>query len=150
MSISWTIPSVTVWSLGPPMEVRLAVAVLTTVISAVDAGVHVDIQWSGPKRPMPADVDTCAFRIIQEAVTNVVRHAGTSRCQVSIDQREDELSIEVTDNGHGSTTASAESGYGIAGMRERAALLHGQLTAGPRPEGGFRVAARLPVAAAAR
>jgi signal transduction histidine kinase len=114
------------------------------------AGVHVDIQWSGPQRPLPADIDTCAFRIIQEAVTNVVRHAGTSSCQVSIDQRENELSIKVTDAGLGSTAASAGSGYGIAGMRERAALLGGQLTAGARPEGGFRVAARLPVPAAAR
>jgi signal transduction histidine kinase len=113
-----------------------------------DAGVHVEVHWPGQRRPLPADVDTCAFRIIQEAVTNVVRHAGTPSCRVSIDQREDELAIEVTDDGRGSTIAG--SGYGIAGMRERAALLHGKLTAGPRPEGGFRVAARLPVPAAAR
>lgn len=106
------------------------------------------MHWQGQRRPLPADVDTCAFRIIQESVTNVVRHAGTPRCRVSIGQREDELAIEVTDDGRGSTTAG--SGYGIVGMRERAALLHGKLTAGPRPEGGFRVVARLPTPAAAR
>jgi signal transduction histidine kinase len=66
---------------------------------------------------------------------------------VSIDHRDEELSIEVTDDGCGSTVADA--GYGIAGMRERAALLRGELSAGPRPEGGFRVTARLPLAAAA-
>jgi signal transduction histidine kinase len=113
-----------------------------------DAGVQVEVHWQGQRCPLPADLDTCAFRIIQEAVTNVVRHAGTPRCRVSVDQRDGELAIEVTDDGRGSTTAG--SGYGIAGMRERAALMHGQLTAGPRPEGGFRVAARLPMPAAAR
>jgi signal transduction histidine kinase len=75
----------------------------------------------------------------------VVRHAGTGHCQVSIDQQDQELSIEVTDDGRGGT--SAGTGYGITGMRERASLLGGQLAAGPRPGGGFRVAARLPVPA---
>ena len=77
-------------------------------------------------------MDTSAFRIIQEAVANVVRHAGTGRCKVSIDHCDEELSIEVTDDGRGTT--GADSGYGIAGMRERAALLHGELTAGPDPK----------------
>jgi signal transduction histidine kinase len=112
-----------------------------------DAGVHVEVQWQGQQRQLPADLDTCAFSIIQEAVTNVVRHSGTRSCRVSIDQRDHELAIEVTDDGRGSTRAG--SGYGIAGMRERAAQLHGQLSAGPRPGGGFRVAARLPMPAAA-
>ncbi|HUB38004.1 MAG TPA: histidine kinase [Streptosporangiaceae bacterium] len=112
-----------------------------------DAGVRVDVRWHGQPRPLSAEADTCAFRIIQEAVTNVVRHAGTGRCQVSVDHRAQDLCIEVTDDGPGAATAG--TGYGIAGMRERAALLHGELTAGPRPEGGFRVTARLPLPAAA-
>ena len=133
----------------PPGTASPGLAGLGQLTTATrDAGVHVEVHWQGQRRPLPADVDTCAFRIIQESVTNVVRHARTPRCRVSIDQREDELAIEVTDDGRGSTTAG--SGYGIVGMRERAALLHGKLTAGPRPEGGFRVAARLPVPAAAR
>jgi signal transduction histidine kinase len=117
--------------------------------TALDAGVRVDVQWRGERRPLPADIDESAFRIIQEAVTNVVRHAGTGHCQVIIDQQGDEVAIEVVDDGRG---AGDGTGYGITGMRERARLLHGQLTAGPRPEGGFRVAARLPlpVPAAAR
>jgi signal transduction histidine kinase len=133
----------------PPGTASPGLAGLGQLTAATrDAGVHIEVAWHGQRRPLPADVDTCAFRIIQEAVTNVVRHAGTPRCRVSIDQRDDELAIEVTDDGCGPATTG--SGYGIAGMRERAALLHGQLTAGPRPEGGFRVAARLPMPAAAR
>jgi signal transduction histidine kinase len=110
-----------------------------------DAGVRVEVRWHGQPRSLAAEVDASAFRIIQEAVANVVRHAGTGSCQVSIDHRDQELSIEVTDDG--SRTTVADTGYGIAGMRERAALLQGELSAGPRPEGGFRVMARLPLPA---
>jgi signal transduction histidine kinase len=111
--------------------------------TAMDAGVRVEVQWRGERRPLPADIDQSAFRIVQEAVTNVVRHAGAGHCQVIIDQHDGELGIEVVDNGRGG--AGDGAGYGITGMRERARLLHGQLSAGPRPEGGFRVAARLPL-----
>jgi len=115
----------------------------------LDAGVQVDVEWLGSREPLPADIDLSAFRIIQEAVTNVVRHAGTDRCLVWIDQQDGQLSIEVTDSGRGGSGA-AGTGYGITGMRERAALLGGDFSAGPRPGGGFRVAARLPVPAPAR
>lgn len=115
---------------------------------ALDAGVQVDVDWHGSREPLPADIDLSAFRIIQEAVTNVVRHAGTGHCQVSIDRQDGQLLIEVSDSGHGASMA--ESGYGITGMRERATLLGGDLSAGPRPGGGFRVTARLPVPALAR
>ena len=114
----------------------------------LDAGVQVDVDWRGSREPLPADIDLSAFRIIQEAVTNVVRHAGTSQCHVSIGQQDGYLSIEVTDSGRGGSVAG--TGYGITGMRERAALLGGDFSAGPRPGGGFRVAARLPVPAPAR
>jgi signal transduction histidine kinase len=116
--------------------------------TTLDAGVKVDVDWHGSREPLPADIDLSAFRIIQEAVTNVVRHAGTSRCRVLIDQQDGQLSIEVTDSGHGSSMAG--TGYGITGMRERAALLGGDFSAGPRPGGGFRVTARLPVPGPAR
>ena len=114
----------------------------------LEAGVQVDVEWLGSREPLPADIDLSAFRIIQEAVTNVVRHAGTDRCLVWIDQQDGYLSIEVTDSGRGGSAAG--TGYGITGMRERAALLGGDFSAGPRPGGGFRVAARLPVPALAR
>jgi signal transduction histidine kinase len=116
--------------------------------TARDAGVRVNVDWRGSREPLPADIDLSAFRIIQEAVTNVVRHASTSQCQVSIGQQDGQLSIEVTDSGRGGSAAG--TGYGITGMRERAALLGGDFSAGPRPGGGFRAAARLPVPESAR
>ena len=119
-----------------------------------DAGVRVEVRWLGPRRPLPADVDLSAFRIIQEAVTNVVRHAGTGHCQVTVDCRDEELGIEVSDDGRGGAPPAGRpgegGGFGLDGMRERACLLGGELTAGPKADGGFRVAARLPVPAAAR
>jgi signal transduction histidine kinase len=120
--------------------------------TTLDAGVQVDVDWHGSREPLPADIDLSAFRIIQEAVTNVVRHAGTGQCQVCIDQQDGQLLIEVTDSGHGGPVGSpaAGTGYGITGMRERVALLGGDFSAGPRPGGGFRVTARLPVPAPAR
>jgi signal transduction histidine kinase len=111
--------------------------------TTLDAGVQVEVEWLGSQEPLPADIDLSAFRIIQEAVTNVIRHAGTDRCLVWVDQQDDYLSIEVTDSGRGG--AQAATGYGITGMRERTALLGGDFSAGPRPGAGFRVAARLPL-----
>jgi signal transduction histidine kinase len=118
--------------------------------TALNAGVLVEVavDWRDNREPLPADIDLSAFRIIQEAVTNVVRHARTDQCRVSISHQDGQLSIEITDNGRGGTAAG--TGYGITGMRERAALLGGDLSAGARPGGGFRVAARLPVPAPAR
>jgi signal transduction histidine kinase len=112
---------------------------------AADAGVRVDVTWRGTRRPLPAEIDLSAFRVIQEAVTNVVRHSGTHACRIEIGFDQDEVSIEVVDNGHGLSHArSGGGGFGLLGLRERVAMLSGQFSAGPRPEGGFRVAARLP------
>ena len=115
---------------------------------SLEAGVKVEVDWHGSRSPLPADIDLSAFRIIQEAVTNVVRHAGTGQCRVLIGQQVGQLSIEITDSGRGapaSKITAAVAGYGITGMRERATLLGGDFSAGPRPGGGFRVAARLPL-----
>lgn len=109
------------------------------------AGVRVAVQWRGERRPLPPEIDLSAFRIIQESVTNVVSHAGTDQCQVNVEFQPDQLSIEIIDNGQGTVTHPVGTGYGIPGMRERVDLLHGQFTAGPSPEGGFRVAAQLPL-----
>ncbi|MGE7435076.1 sensor histidine kinase [Kitasatospora sp. NPDC001175] len=117
--------------------------------TSAGAGVRVEVEWRGERRPLPPDVDLSAFRIVQEAVTNVVRHAGTRDCRVSIDYQEKELSVEVVDDGRGGAMTGPGAGLGLVGMRERVGLLQGQLTVGPRPEGGFRVAARLPLPAGA-
>ncbi|NRQ37084.1 sensor histidine kinase [Nonomuraea sp. NN258] len=115
-----------------------------------DAGVHVEIQRHGDRRPLPPEIDVSAYRIIQEAITNVVRHAGTSRCQVTIEYRDDELAVEIVDGGRGPRRAAEDGGYGLVGMRERVSMLRGSFRAEARPEGGFLVAARLPLSAGAR
>ncbi|MDQ0808459.1 signal transduction histidine kinase [Streptomyces sp. B3I7] len=114
--------------------------------TATAAGVRVEVCWQGKRRPLPADIDLAAFRIVQESVTNAVRHSGAASCLVRVDYRADELAVEVSDRGKGGGT-STDSGYGLIGMRERAALLHGDFTAGLRPGGGFLVLARLPLPA---
>ncbi|MBE1533440.1 sensor histidine kinase [Actinomadura algeriensis] len=106
-----------------------------------DAGVRVDVRRTGAPRELPSDVDLCAYRVVQEALTNVVRHAGVETCRVTVGYRDDGLEIEIEDEGSGGVVGA---GFGIVGMRERVALLRGELTAGPRPGGGFRVAARIP------
>lgn len=121
---------------------RLAAATAT-------AGVRVEVCWSGERRPLPADIELSAFRIAQEAVTNVVRHAGTGHCRVSVGYGDEELSVEVVDEGRGVTGPAPGRGFGLVGMRERVGLLHGRFEAGPRPGGGFRVAAVLPLPAPA-
>jgi signal transduction histidine kinase len=112
------------------------------------AGVRVDVQWRGERRPLPLDIDLAAYRIVQESVTNVVRHAGTRCCEVVIEHDDEALSIEIADRGHG-PGVTAGTGSGLAGMRERVALLHGDFTAEPGPAGGFLVTARLPLPAKA-
>ncbi|MEU1889883.1 sensor histidine kinase [Streptomyces pristinaespiralis] len=113
------------------------------------AGVRVEVRRVGDPRPLPPEVDLSAYRIVQESVTNVVRHAGTRACRVTVEHQEDGLSVEVVDEGRGHG-AMADTGFGLVGMRERVGLLHGEFSAGPRPGGGFRVAARLPVPAGVR
>ncbi|WOX26399.1 sensor histidine kinase [Streptomyces solicathayae] len=117
------------------------------VAATVDAGLRVDVHRSGTRRPLPADVDLAAYRIVQEALTNVVRHAGAGHCRVTVDHGDEELTVEIVDDGRGAPESGSAHGFGIVGMRERVALLHGRLSVGTRPEGGFRVAARLPLPA---
>ncbi|GAA2024488.1 hypothetical protein GCM10009839_22880 [Catenulispora yoronensis] len=165
---------------------------------ATGAGVRVELSWSGERRTLPPEIDRSVYRIIQEAVTNVVRHSGTTACRVAVGFEPDAVAIEITDDGCGvapglvpgmapgvgsgvgsgvapGTAADAgpsgadpdaatagtlvgtgfgadcgtgqlgsRGGFGLLGMRERVTMLSGQFSAGPRPEGGFRVAARLP------
>ncbi|WP_237102459.1 sensor histidine kinase [Nonomuraea sp. MG754425] len=135
---------------GQPLDSAPGLSDLDTLVATTtDAGVHVEVRRLGERRPLPPEIDVSAYRIIQEAITNVVRHAGTSRCRVSIEYRDDELAVEVLDGGRGPRHVP-EGGYGLVGMRERVTMLRGSFSAGPRPEGGFRVTARLPLTAEAR
>ncbi|WP_433130444.1 sensor histidine kinase [Micromonospora sp. CA-240977] len=113
------------------------------------AGLAVEVRVVGAPRDLPAALDLAAYRVVQEALTNVLRHAGVANAQVTVDYRADEVTIEVTDRGTGATAAGTgladdESGHGLAGMRERVTALGGWLTTGPHAGGGFRVYARLP------
>ncbi|MFH8381884.1 sensor histidine kinase [Kitasatospora sp. NPDC018058] len=112
---------------------------------AAGAGVRVALTRRGAARTLPPEVDLAAYRIVQEAVTNVVKHSGTRDCHVTVEYGAEQLAVTVVDLGAGAQTATPGTGYGLAGMRERVALLHGEFSAGPRAEGGFRVAARLPI-----
>jgi signal transduction histidine kinase len=108
------------------------------------SGLQVRTETSGPLDALPAEVDLAAVRIIREALTNVSRHAGTDQATLTISNTSGNIIICVEDDGPGSMYEEG-SGYGIQGMRERAIALGGSLEAGPRPEGGFRVTARLPL-----
>ena len=111
--------------------------------ATTEAGVRVDVHWQGTPTPLSPEIDLAAFRIIQEAVTNVVRHSAAGACRVSVRYRDADLAVEILDDGP-ARTGGGPGGYGIAGMRERVGLLRGEFSAGPRPAGGFRVAAVLP------
>jgi signal transduction histidine kinase len=133
---------------GPPLDPAPGLTDLGHLVARTqEVGVRVDVRWKGRRRPLPSDIDLSAFRIIQEAVTNVVRHSGARDCGVTVDYGADALLVEVVDLGCGGPEG-ASAGYGIVGMRERVSMLHGEFSAGPRPGGGFRVAARLPLPAA--
>jgi signal transduction histidine kinase len=128
------------------------------VTTTAGAGVRVDVA-SAPDRPdIPAAVDQSAFRIVQEALTNVVKHSGAEYCRVSVGCDDGDLCVEITDPGGNGRTAAATNGtgqasgtgHGIIGMRERVSLCGGEFTAGPMPGQGFRVAARFPLNGVAR
>jgi signal transduction histidine kinase len=119
-----------------------------------DAGLPVELSVQGEERPLPASAALSVYRIVQEALTNTLRHAGPARARVMLRYLPDALEVRVSDNGAGTTrTAGSASpdggGHGLIGMRERVALFGGVLEAGPRPEGGYAVLARIPTIEAA-
>lgn len=133
------------------------------VSGTAGAGVQVEVRRTGHAGSIPASVDLSAFRIVQEALTNVVRHSGADTCQVSIDYGDAALSLEITDPGQANETLAGVAGspggrsararltpgpgagHGVAGMRERVSLCGGDFAAGPLPGRGYRVAASLPL-----
>jgi signal transduction histidine kinase len=146
----------------PPRASASGLAHLNSLVAGASAtGLEVRTRVEGTPRPLPAGVDLAAFRIVQEALTNITRHAGPATATVLVAYGDQELTVQVDDDGKGVEPPSAAAGQfrpadspigsdrrsrsGIRGMRERAAALGGELTAGPRPGGGFRVRARLPL-----
>jgi signal transduction histidine kinase len=109
-------------------------------------GLDVVVRREGEAPEVPAGVDLSAYRIVQEALTNTLRHARATRAEVTVRYGDGAVELEVRDDGRGSAGAEANgTGRGLVGMRERAALLGGTLEAGPLPGGGYRVHARLPL-----
>jgi signal transduction histidine kinase len=110
-------------------------------------GLEVVLREEGEAAAVPAGVDVSAYRIVQEALTNTLRHARATRAEVTVRYGADALEVEVRDDGTAAADGQAD-GLGVVGMRERAALMGGTLEAGPLPRGGYRVHARLPLEAA--
>jgi signal transduction histidine kinase len=118
-----------------------------------EAGLPVELVVDGEPYPLPSGIDLSVFRIVQEALTNSLKHAGPARATVALTYRPDELSLDVTDDGRGLAEPPFSDGdddgrgggHGLVGMRERVAFYGGDLAAGPRPGGGYQVRARLPL-----
>ena len=110
------------------------------------AGLEVSLSIDGDHAALPSAVNVSAYRIVQEALTNVLKHAGPARAEVTVGCAEGSVTIEVTDDGPGNPAPQPlTGGQGLVGMRERVAVFGGDLRAGPRPGGGFTVCARLPI-----
>ena len=124
---------------------------LGTLGSLVDqvrgAGLPVELTYEGEQMTLPPGVDLSAYRIVQEALTNTLQHAGPAHAWVAVRYGTDEVEVEVANDGR--TENDGGQGHGLAGMRERVALCGGALTAGPRPGGGYTISARLPVTGSA-
>jgi signal transduction histidine kinase len=117
------------------------------VARAQAAGLPVTVTVTGAQRALPPDVDQAAYRIVQEALTNVSRHAGHASASVHLYYTPEALSIRVDDDGQGNGTPPSSPGLGLVGMRERVSALGGRLQAGPQDGGGFQVRAELPARA---
>jgi signal transduction histidine kinase len=130
-----------------PVEPVAGLARLGELVAALaTAGLRVDLTTTGSPRSLPAVADGAAYRIIQEALTNVCKHARTGSARMSLDYRTSEFHLVIEDDGVGAGTTAAAwvTGHGTRGMIERAAAVGGWVALGPRAEGGFRVAAVLP------
>jgi signal transduction histidine kinase len=115
-------------------------------LAAAAADLPVSVRTDGDLTHQPAGVELSAYRIVQEALTNVRRHAGpVHHVDVSMVSGDGALTVEVTDDGRGAAAEVGAPGFGLVGMRERVAACDGQLFAGPRPGGGWRVRAVFPV-----
>lgn len=114
---------------------------------ARDSGLAVELRMEGAPAALSAATQVAVYRIVQEGLTNVMRHAGGAQATVDITIRGHEIEVDVSDDGAGGSITSSEagSGSGLAGMRERASAMGGELQAGPQADGGFRVRARLPI-----
>jgi signal transduction histidine kinase len=115
------------------------------------AGLEAELSVTGTQRPLPSGLDLAAYRVVQEALTNVLKHAGPARTSIHVEYRPRELRITVSDDARPADSGVAcrqlpgAGGRGLIGLRERIAIYHGELNAGPRAGGGWQVSARIPL-----
>ena len=133
-----------------PIADQVGLGSLHALVDRVRAGgLPVDLQVERAEVTLPPEADAAAYRVVQEALTNVLRHAGPTRALVRVTRQGDEVVVEVADRGRGTAEASPVGGRGLLGMRARVESAGGSLTAGPSDGGGFQVVARLPLAGGA-
>jgi signal transduction histidine kinase len=119
---------------------------LATLVAQVRAaGLPVDLRVEGERRSLPVGIELSAYRIVQEALTNALKHAGGAHAIVHVRYGAESLELEIIDDGHGTPAPVSSGGHGLVGMRERVALYGGRLDAGRRPSGGFAVRVLLPI-----
>jgi signal transduction histidine kinase len=129
----------------PSLEPQPGIESIGTLVQAVrEAGLPVEYRVKGEPVPLPPGIDVSAYRIVQEALTNTLKHAGPARAEVTVRYGADRLELEVVNDGSAEANADGD-GQGLVGMGERVALYGGKLEAGPRREGGYAVRAQLPV-----
>jgi signal transduction histidine kinase len=130
----------------PALAPQPGIANLELLVAKVrEAGLPVEVTVEGAAAPLPPAIDLSAFRIVQEALTNTLKYAGPARARVSVRYAPGALELEVADDGASPPSDGSAGGHGLVGMRERVALFGGHLDAGPAPDGGFVVRARLPL-----
>jgi signal transduction histidine kinase len=130
---------------GASYEPAPGLADLSRLVGDVaGAGLAVELRTEGERVDLPPGVDFTAYRIVQEGLTNVLKHAGPARATVVLGYDPGALRLEVLDDGRGVNGRAAAGGHGLVGMRERVAVYGGSFEAGPRAGGGYRVAVRLP------
>jgi signal transduction histidine kinase len=135
---------------GPTLSPQPSLSRVETLVAhARETGLPVDFEIEGEPVPLPAGVDLTAYRLVQEGLTNTIKHAAARRAEVHVRYDRGHVEIEVSDDGQGVVGADATSnggGHGLVGMRERVSIYGGELEAGSRAGGGFRLRARLPMA----
>jgi signal transduction histidine kinase len=135
---------------GPALAPRPSLSRVDKLVAqARETGLPVDLEIEGEPVPLPAGVDLTAYRLVQEGLTNAIKHAAARHAEVRVRYDSGHVEIEVCDDGRGADGANPASnggGHGLVGMRERVSIYGGELEAGPRPGGGFQLRARIPVA----
>ncbi len=131
---------------GDPLTPQPGLDDVPTLVGQLrEAGLPVELRVDGEPRPLPVGIELSAYRIIQEALTNALKHAGGARARVDVRYGADSLELEIADDGARRAPEVPTGGHGLVGMRERVALYGGRLDAGSRPSGGFVVRVLLPI-----